>query len=317
MTEINSNTTSLIPQEKSFLDVAAGLWDATLAKITAFVVSMLGSNYSTMAGKAQKFVNANILFSSTFPNRNIHFRKNKARSFHERFSGIDNGVKQVRSLIKEARRSNFDKGIAIGKTAIKYSLGNCMEMAAAAFVYILKAHPEIKVDIFHIEGGDHCFLVIGRDFNSDPTDPKTWGAHALICDPWSKKSFPASKIKKLKDFSGKVTFDGNPVVRDLDLNTQTLALWTSNQFTAKDLKYLAGPNPSSDVVERIEALAPLLQNFHQEKNLAKKQEAAKAIQKFLEETPFSQTAPLNIAFHNVLTDLYDQLDFFLTNCTSS
>jgi hypothetical protein len=309
MININNNITSPIHQEKGFWDAATTLWDATLAKITPFVVSLLGSHYSAMADEAQKFVKANILFSSTFPNRNIHFKANQSRSFLERFHGIDNAIDQVRSSIQET--SNFDKAIAIGMTAIKYSIGNCMEMAAAAFVYLLKSHPDVKVDIFRIDGGDHGFVVIGRDFNSDPTDPTTWGEHALICDTWSKESFPVSQINKLKDFNGGVTVDGYPVLRDLDLTKQTLRIWTSNQFTPKDLEYLAGPHPSSDVVKTIKALTPLLQNFYNEKDLAKKQEAAKDIQNFLPNTPS------NIAFHCALVDLYDQLDFFLANYTSS
>jgi hypothetical protein len=95
------------------------------------------------------------------------------------------------------------------------------------------------VDIYRILGGDHCFLVIGRDLNSDPSDPETWGPHTMICDPWSKKSFPVSELYKLQNYGGRVWSNGEPVLRELDFNTQTLGIWTSNHLTEKDLKFLA------------------------------------------------------------------------------
>lgn len=235
MTRINNSITY---REKSYWDAGIALWDEAIAKITAFVVGLLGSKYTPMAEKAQRFVQRNILFSSTFPNRNIHFKKNKARDFGVRLNGINTGIHEVRASLEGTHRSPLNKAKVMGKTAIKYSIGNCMEMAAAAFVYLLEAYPDVKVDIYHIVGGDHCFLVIGRDVNSNPTDPKTWGPHALICDPWSKESFPVFELEKLKDFAGNVYTDGYPVLRELDFNTQTLGLWVSNHLTENDLKYL-------------------------------------------------------------------------------
>lgn len=316
---IDKNTPP-IPQE-------IGFWDAATSKLTA-IVGSLGqaistltpltasqSRYSTMAANAQKYVNTNILFSSSFPKRNNHFDANNSRSVIERFQGVNEAITEVRSSLGGS--SSFKLAIDMGMKALKYSIGNCMEMSAAAFVYLLNIQPEIKIDLYNIKGGDHCFLVLGRDFDSDPADHKTWGENAFICDPWSKKSFPASQIENLKDFVCTMT-SGRTVLRDLDLNTQTLEIWASNQYTTKDLEYLAGPEPKSYVVEMIKILAPLLQHFYGEKDLEKKKEAAETIQIFLEKIPFKQNNnPSIIAFQKARAALYDQLDFFLTNCTSS
>lgn len=84
-------------------------------------------------------------------------------------------------------------------TTAKYGLGNCSELALHAFDYILN-HADldkIHAEIFFIEGkkneadGDHVFLVINREINSDPLLPSTWGKNAWICDPWANKFYPA------------------------------------------------------------------------------------------------------------------------------
>jgi hypothetical protein len=124
-------------QETSYWDAGTALWDSAIANITAFDVSLRGSKYTTIAEKARKFVQKNVLFSSTFPNRNSHFRENDARAYEERHLGINNGIREVRSSIKAVYKTNFDKATALGTAAIKYSIGNCMEMASAAFIYLL------------------------------------------------------------------------------------------------------------------------------------------------------------------------------------
>lgn len=80
------------------------------------------------------------------------------------------------------------------ETCKKLSLGNCHEMALMALDYVLRYAPSsINAEVYHIEGGDHVFLVIGRKANSNPRKPETWGEDAFICDPWSDKVYPASE----------------------------------------------------------------------------------------------------------------------------
>ncbi len=84
----------------------------------------------------------------------------------------------------------------IAEAAQNAGLGTCLELAAVGFNYCLENSVSQKIEVFYIDGGNHVFLVIGRDPKSKPEDFKNWGPHAVVCDPWSKKAYPASKIEK-------------------------------------------------------------------------------------------------------------------------
>jgi hypothetical protein len=84
----------------------------------------------------------------------------------------------------------------------KNYFGNCFWRACQALDYILHINPGIYVEIYEIENGDHAFLVFGRDRNSHPSLPETWG-NAYICDPMEKENavYKASEYRsKLKCF---------------------------------------------------------------------------------------------------------------------
>lgn len=88
------------------------------------------------------------------------------------------------------------------KGSIKYSLGNCDELAFLALYYITENTTDVRAEKFFISGGQHTFLVINRKYGSDPNDPSTWG-DAIICDPWSLENqvYKATEYKeKLKNF---------------------------------------------------------------------------------------------------------------------
>ncbi len=80
------------------------------------------------------------------------------------------------------------------KFSTKYSLGNCYEYTLQALDYILQKNPDIDGEIFRILRGDHFFLVLNRDPNSDPNKPETWGA-AVICDPWLNAVYEAKEYQ--------------------------------------------------------------------------------------------------------------------------
>jgi hypothetical protein len=90
-------------------------------------------------------------------------------------------------------------------------LGNCHELAVMALKYILDNEPKIDAEIFRIKGGDHVFLVVGRDKNSNLSDPLSWGENAYFCDPWADKVYPAKAYKsQLSNYEGvtRTTQDG-------------------------------------------------------------------------------------------------------------
>ncbi len=73
-------------------------------------------------------------------------------------------------------------------------IGNCAEICGITMKYA-KDQEIADVEAFHILGGDHVFLVIGRAQNSFVNDYESWGIAAVICDPWSGSFYPASKLK--------------------------------------------------------------------------------------------------------------------------
>jgi hypothetical protein len=105
----------------------------------------------------------------------------------------------IRDLIYEQYKKNKqqgqDKQLAWHNSVVavtsKYSIGNCSELAHQAFDYILKKAPTMRAEIYRIVGGDHAFVVINRNPTSDPHNPLTWGANAVVCDPWANSVFPA------------------------------------------------------------------------------------------------------------------------------
>lgn len=119
------------------------------------------------------------------------------------------GISTKRKLTKNTSQSLIlepDPYVRIFEADIlvtnKLSIGNCGELAYQALDYFL-AKTDFRAEVYHIVNGDHVFLVVNRDPNSDPTKPETWGSEAFICDPWANKVFSASEYQsELKNYYG-------------------------------------------------------------------------------------------------------------------
>ena len=72
----------------------------------------------------------------------------------------------------------------VAAIAKRMKAGNCGEQAATAFKF-LKARGVTPLDVMTLLSGDHGWVVIGRLAGSDATDYRTWGAAAVVCDPWT------------------------------------------------------------------------------------------------------------------------------------
>lgn len=72
--------------------------------------------------------------------------------------------------------------------------GNCEEQAAMAFIFLRdKGEGVFPLDLMQKPNkiwnlGGHAFVVIGREENSDPSDPGTWGPNAVVADPHETES---------------------------------------------------------------------------------------------------------------------------------
>ena len=80
------------------------------------------------------------------------------------------------------------------RVAKSYQMGNCGEHARIAFDYLKQIG--VRVELVSDFANDHCFVVIDKDPKSSSADPREWGAHAVVCDPWARQCFPASELKK-------------------------------------------------------------------------------------------------------------------------
>lgn len=72
---------------------------------------------------------------------------------------------------------------------------NCQELTLLALFDVTKEYPEVLAEAYCVDGGDHVFLAINRDPNSNINDPSTWGKNAYICDPFQGEYFNAMEYK--------------------------------------------------------------------------------------------------------------------------
>ncbi|OCH99478.1 hypothetical protein A8135_07295 [Legionella jamestowniensis] len=161
----------------------------------------------------------------------------------EYFEALNNAVlKQLRALINQTRTDPYnllaDDIYDYEKTILfssKYSLGNCYELAFQAMDYFVTTNQVAltNLEVLSIDGekGDHIFLVVGRDPNSNINDITSWGPEAVICDPWSKQVYPASDYQeKLKTFYRRYNKDGTKTncIMDYDPTVHTLNVILNN-----------------------------------------------------------------------------------------
>jgi hypothetical protein len=101
-------------------------------------------------------------------------------------------------------RSNDEKQRKDAKTQLESILvradeaeqagcGNCGEQSAIAFAYLSRKGVR-PIDWARVANGDHAFVIIGRKKNSDIADYKTWGAVAVVADPWGNGAFEAKDM---------------------------------------------------------------------------------------------------------------------------
>ena len=78
------------------------------------------------------------------------------------------------------------------KLILQLEGGYCRELSHLAKTEIESKFKNIKVEVVSLDY--HCLLVIDRKAGSDPNDIETWGENAVMCDPWARKVYPASKF---------------------------------------------------------------------------------------------------------------------------
>jgi hypothetical protein len=115
----------------------------------------------------------------------------------------DDGVdrKDVKIDPDLARRSHGAL-MTLGKAVGRFGVGNCGELAAVAYRYLVNAKAH-NIAYINWDGGNHSFLVVDLDvatlgevewaFDAE-APPKSWAtSHASVCDPWTQV-LPADDI---------------------------------------------------------------------------------------------------------------------------
>lgn len=137
-------------------------------------------------------------------------------------------------------------------TCKKLMRGNCHELAFMALDYVLQYAPYMNAEIYDISEGDHVFLVIGRDPESQESKTETWGSSTYICDPWANKIYRASEyLTELYDYytlsqyaPEHRTRDGKPTytnhAKRFDPHTQCLVKTYDFGFNKRDTFSLYG-----------------------------------------------------------------------------
>jgi hypothetical protein len=73
----------------------------------------------------------------------------------------------------------------LAQIAKEAQAGNCQEMAAVAFLFLLEKKI-LPLEI--VNTPNHTFVVLGRDPATPIHDPELWNEEALICDPWNRQA---------------------------------------------------------------------------------------------------------------------------------
>jgi hypothetical protein len=110
------------------------------------------------------------------------------------FIGIQFTRKEWRPKVKG---DNLPRLRELSAAARKHGVGNCGELSAIAFIYLLDRRITVSLDWMGIDGADHQFVLLDRAKGSDESDPNTWGERCVIADPWKDVVMPGAQIERL------------------------------------------------------------------------------------------------------------------------
>ena len=187
-----------------------------------------------IAEEACKYSRQCILAGSTLIDNNL-FDKNKKFALSQLIIDIRNIINNTEFLLNiDTTVTRFQKSVFY---CTKYSLGNCWEYTLLALYYVMVHYPDKLAEAYYIDGGEHAILVIGRQPDSDPSNPLTWGEDAVICDPWSNKTYRAQEyLSQLKNFYRTLSFFQGYINHTEDFNIRRHKLKPFLNYNSKYLK---------------------------------------------------------------------------------
>lgn len=86
--------------------------------------------------------------------------------------------------------------IKLEASAVKaFNAGNCHELCYVALNRLRELDPSHNAELFLVQNGNHVFIVLDRNPESDANDYRTWGQKAVVVDPFSNTAFPANLLE--------------------------------------------------------------------------------------------------------------------------
>ncbi len=180
-----------------------------------------------------KHVHEAIPFSANHPRRSRIFR---LIHDNDRLVKIQTIFSKNISISREKTDNPNVSLELINRTALEHKIGHCFEMSVVGYEYWETLQnrmiemgantPFPLLEIFHIVGGDHGFLVVGRNPQSLPAEYWNWGDKAMVCDVWTGGCYPAYHIEHyLMDYIDVIQRDNRlyTIVKPFDPSRQVLA----------------------------------------------------------------------------------------------
>lgn len=158
-------------------------------------------------------------------------------------------------------QDDFQVSLTVALTAIVSRIGQCGEMCHVIFCYLLdKFGVETKIDILQFDGGNHCFIAVGRGMGSTLSDYRTWGPDAIVIDPWALTYFPASEMENLLKGCADRGAGGKPAELAFNPQKHSFSLRNTNIYSSEDLGADLGKLSDNDSAQ-IKLMQQWLANF--------------------------------------------------------
>jgi hypothetical protein len=138
-------------------------------------------------------------YSDTHPQTNAYSIERKKQLSYEIEAHRDSAYVSAESIYERSMSPcSFDAHREVVSSYYSHATqadnGNCQEFSFVGMHIANEVYQYNRVEMFAVSKGDHVFLVLDRDPNSDGSNYASWGENAVVCDAWSGEVFPAAKI---------------------------------------------------------------------------------------------------------------------------
>lgn len=86
---------------------------------------------------------------------------------------------------------------ALNNITLANNIGSCEMQTAVAFIFLSNKSLDTHIEIVSMKDYDHFMIFIGRDPDTDISNPDTWNKELVICDPFNRAYFDSASYKTL------------------------------------------------------------------------------------------------------------------------